>query len=609
LWVLFMSFEHERIHLETSSVLMREMARPMLTKPTGWAPNHPSAPAVDTFEPVRGVDYMSNPLIPVAAGQVDLGKPEAVPSFGWDNEYGAVTRSVPAFAASTTKISNGEYYEFVKQGGYRDDTHWTEDGWKWRTFRNIKWPSFWTSVGPQNLHQYKLRTIFELIPMPWSWPAEVNVHEAAAFCNWKAAQDGSPTPYRISCEGEHARIRETAIPAGVDFVTEKRGDEMEAEGLNFNLAYGTPSAPATTSQVYGSATTPPFADVMGNVWEWAADDFHPLPGFQPDPMYDDFSTPCYDGEHSMLLGGSFISTGDEASIYSRFHFRDHFFQHAGFRVVAPDATSDSAVVKLKAGLGEDKAGYESRKLLDEYMHLHYGGDTDLPQLEHAVRFPQRCAELVATWSEKLGLETNRAVDIGCSVGGSTFELAQTFDEVVGVDLSASFIDTANRMKNEGSVPYYQAGQGDLGDRRIASVDNAEEGGLVHFRRADACSLPGELMGLDAALLANLLCRLPSPKSCLGRLGGPRGIIKPGGIAVIVSPYSWLEEFTAKNIWLGGYEDKEGQPVYAQDTLTKYMDDLNFDLVHDEDMPLVIREHERKYQYINSHAMVFQRRLE
>lgn len=50
-------------------------------------------------------------------------------------------------------------------------------------------------------------------------------------------------------------------------------------------------------------------------------------------MYDDFSTPCYDGQHNIIKGGSFISTGDEASVFARFHFRPHFFQHAGFRVV------------------------------------------------------------------------------------------------------------------------------------------------------------------------------------------------------------------------------------------------------------------------------------
>jgi hypothetical protein len=70
-----------------------------------------------------------------------------------------------------------------------------------------------------------------------------------------------------------------------------------------------------------------------------------LPGFEVHPYYEDFSTPCFDGLHNVIMGGSFISTGNEASIYSRFHFRPHFFQHASFRLVqsSPEAlvTSDT----------------------------------------------------------------------------------------------------------------------------------------------------------------------------------------------------------------------------------------------------------------------------
>ena len=92
----------------------------------------------------------------------------------------------------------------------------------------------------------------------------------------------------------------------------------------------------------------PFGDVFGNVWHWCEDHFHPLEGFRIHPYYDDFSTPCYDGKHLMILGGSFISTGDEATVHARFHFRPHFFQHAGFRIVDPlREENDGAVVHIE----------------------------------------------------------------------------------------------------------------------------------------------------------------------------------------------------------------------------------------------------------------------
>jgi formylglycine-generating enzyme required for sulfatase activity len=48
---------------------------------------------------------------------------------------------------------------------------------------------------------------------------------------------------------------------------------------------------------------------VGNAWEWTSDYFAALPGFEVHPFYEDFSTPCFDGLHHVIQGGSFISTG------------------------------------------------------------------------------------------------------------------------------------------------------------------------------------------------------------------------------------------------------------------------------------------------------------
>jgi len=169
MWALFMGFEHERIHLETSSVLFREMPSHLVQIPEHWPPLHPSAyrSSSPTSNPKEGVDYPSNRMIPVNAGAVDLGKPADFPSFGWDNEYGERNVDVPPFYASQHMVTNGEYYRFVEDGGYRTREYWCDDGWDWRTHRNMKWPFFWEPAGPAGSHEYALRTIFEIVPMPW----------------------------------------------------------------------------------------------------------------------------------------------------------------------------------------------------------------------------------------------------------------------------------------------------------------------------------------------------------------------------------------------------------------------------------------------------------
>ena len=186
MWALFMGFEHERIHLETSSVLFREAPKHLVQAPQNWPPLHPSAfQQKPNSNPVEGVDYPSNQMISVKKDNVDLGKPADFPSYGWDNEYGERSVDVPDFSASEHMITNGEYYQFVKEGGYRNQEYWCDDGWAWRSHRNLKWPFFWQQVGPAGSHEYNLRTIFDVVSMPWDWPVDCTYYEAKAFCDWK----------------------------------------------------------------------------------------------------------------------------------------------------------------------------------------------------------------------------------------------------------------------------------------------------------------------------------------------------------------------------------------------------------------------------------------
>ena len=134
-------------------------------------------------------------------------------------------------------------------GGYLDESLWESDGWKWRCFRNVKWPTFWKPVGPAGLHQYRLRSTFEEIDMPWNWPAVVNYHEAKAFANWRSDRENIPREkgYRLTTEGESLRmLDETAFDESLGVNRDPGmaydGSAMpEKAGYNLNLAYGSES--------------------------------------------------------------------------------------------------------------------------------------------------------------------------------------------------------------------------------------------------------------------------------------------------------------------------------------------------------------------------------
>ncbi|MBK7234355.1 MAG: 5-histidylcysteine sulfoxide synthase [Sterolibacteriaceae bacterium] len=602
LWALFMGFEHERIHLETSTMLIHELPLDFVQRPREWPAVHASAQRASAamFPPRPGIDYPAGELIDVAATRVVLGKPKDWPSYGWDNEYGRREVALQPFRAGRRLVSNGEYYEFVMAGGYREQKYWSGDGWSWRSFRNLKWPTFWVPDGPAGLHRYRLRTLFETIEMPWNWPVEVNGHEAHAYCAWKSEVDGLPC--RLPSEAEHHALRDPIGGVADDPVMNRDGAALRQAGLNLNLAHGS-SSPVDA----GRPSRAGFQDVFGNAWQWIEDHFNPLPGGEVHPYYDDFSSPCYDGQHQMIVGGSWVSTGDEAGVWARFHFRPHFYQHAGFRLV--QAAHGGGAVRLDT-VGSAHQVYEDAQMLNDYLLLHYGAAQDqMPWAfgpREAAGFPQRCAQWLLDGAREFGAGSDRALDVGCAVGRASFELARGYREVIGVDLSRAFVDAAQAVQRTGALTFFRKDEGELGVQVNAAIDPAMiDRAHVSFHQANTTSLPADWLDFDAVLMANLLCRLPSPKSLLGRLGGPRGLVKLGGLVAIFSPYTWLEQFTPRGAWLGGLM-RDGKPVNSADALREFLGHEGFAMRREDEVPLVIREHARKYQYIVTSAMLWQR---
>jgi len=135
------------------------------------------------------------------------------------------------------------------------------------------------------------------------------------------------------------------------------------------------------------------------------------------------------------------------------------------------------------------------------------------------------------------------------------------------------------------------------------VDSEIDRSRLSFYQGDACNLPGDLGQFGCVLAANLVCRLPNPYQFLDRLPS---LVAPGGTLVITSPYSWLEEFTPKNLWLGGYKDAEGKNVSGFDTLKRYLGP-NFELIEEKPMSFFIRETARKNQWTVAHTTIWKRR--
>ena len=189
-WVIMMGIEHQRIHIETSSVIIRRMELEYLRTLSEWQ-----------ICTLRG-EAPDNQLLPVSGGRVQLGKQRNHPLYGWDNEYGTQQTDVETFRAAKFLVSNGEYLPFVEDGGYKQQDWWTEEGRQWLSFSHARHPLFWIPDG----ESYRLRLLAQEIEMAWNWPVEVNWLEAKAFCNWLAAKSGKPI--RLPSEEEWYRLHE-----------------------------------------------------------------------------------------------------------------------------------------------------------------------------------------------------------------------------------------------------------------------------------------------------------------------------------------------------------------------------------------------------------------
>lgn len=234
--------------------------------------------------------------------------------------------------------------------------------------------------------------------------------------------------------------------------------------------------------------------------------------------------------------------------------------------------------------------YDSNRGISEYLAFHYGGFPHrLPEaLADGLRFPIRCVTECLDVS-RLPARA-RALDLGCAVGRCSFELARHCAEVIGIDFSGKFVDVANHLRNNGSFGFSYIDEGALTVPHQAVVPPEIDRTRVRFERGDAM-LPRDGLGqFDVVLMANLIDRLSHPVQCVQKL---QGLARPGGQLIVTSPYTWLEEYTPRANWLGGFA-RNGRRVETFEVLKDLLEP-HFDLIRRQDLPFVLREHSRKFQ--------------
>lgn len=555
-WIILMGIEHERIHVETSSVLHRQLPIEKV---------HSVANFPICFDSGTTPE---NEMIAVDGGEITLGKEQSHHLYGWDNEYGTQHESVKSFKAAKQLCSNEEFLAFVQDGGYTNRDYWDEEGQHFLELTSATHPSFWVQNDGGG---FDYRTMTEIISMPMNWPVDVNYLEAKAYCRWKSVKEGRK--YRLLSEPEWYLLYERAGIVDVP--------DFDDSLANINLAHYASSCPVDRF-AFGD-----IYDVMGNVWQWTESHMNGFKGFEPHYAYDDFSLPTFDAKHNIIKGGSWASTGNELMKHARYAFRRHFYQHAGFRIVEGDEMSTEENI------------YESDALVSQYCHFQYGND-------HfgVENFATKCAEYALEYAKDTAM--THALDLGCATGRASFELAQGFDKVTGIDFSARFVQVGLDLKTKGEIGFQRIVEGEIVVQEKVTLEDlgfAEIAENVDFWQGDACNMKAHFGGYDLVMATNLIDRLYEPMLFLEDVDQR---INDGGYLILTSPYTWLEEYTKKEFWLGGYKDENGKEVTTLDGLKNALES-KFELVATHDVPFVIPETARKFQHTISQMSVWKKK--
>ena len=543
-WIILMGIEHERIHIETSSVLMRQVPLEYLKPIDCWVICSEAAP------------FPKNSLNPVAGQLLKIGKPFNDGLYGWDNEYGIHESDVQPFKASKYLCSNGEFFQFVEGGGYDHQAYWTEEGWNWKTYKEAHHPLFWRKEGAK----WKLRLVFNEIEMPWNWPVEINYLEAKAFCNWKSEQTG--LPIRLPSEDEWFVLYRNANIQDQPYWEKAPG--------NINMEHFQSPCPVDKFQ-FGD-----FFDLVGNVWQWTETPISGFEGFKIHPIYDDFSTPTFDTKHNLIKGGSWISTGNEAIADSRYAFRRHFYQHAGFRYVE---SPNKVVIP--------KDVYETDPEVIRHCMSQYG-----PDFQGVKNYYQQIAELAIEYS---GKNRKNALDLGCRTGRTTWEMAKGFDHVTGLDFTARNIRVAVQLQENGSFNYVFPEEGELFSYNQLNINSLGFDHLtskVTFLQSDASNMKTIFVGYDLVLINDILDQMYDPRHFL------RGVhkrINDGGRLIVATGYDWSEACTKKENWVGGHRDA-GEQIWGEDDLASLLNETFTKIGASLTLPLVRQVNKRKFTY-------------
>lgn len=255
-----------------------------------------------------------------AGGRYDIGA-RTEEGFCFDNETPRHAVHLLDYGLASRPVSNGEFLEFIQDGGYRDARHWLADGWAWLRSEGISQPFYWRrEAGQQHaaapIESWREFTLSGERPLDPAAPvSHVSYYEADAFARWAG--------HRLPREDEW----EVAARSGLA--------EVDAGANLLGSGQWHPTASVSAKSTAGS---PGLSQMFGDVWEWTASAYSAYPGFRPSPGAVGEYNGKFMANQMVLRGGCALTPPG----HLRPSYRNFFYPHQRWPMTGIRLAKDGA---------------------------------------------------------------------------------------------------------------------------------------------------------------------------------------------------------------------------------------------------------------------------
>ena len=259
---------------------------------------NPMRPAYQKHWPLTPIQTREQRWIRVHGGERRIGHDGN--GFSFDNELPRHTVWIHDFDMASHPVNNGEFIDFIDDGGYRRPELWLSAGWDMVCTRGWEAPLYWERHGDR-WHTF---TLHGLAPVERNTPVcHVSFFEADAFARWAGGRLPTEAEWEVAADGASLE-----------------GNFQESGMLH----------PLAPREIAPEGT---LAQLFGDVWEWTRSDYAPYPGFRPARGAVGEYNGKFMANQYVLRGGSCATPASHIRpSYRNFFAADSRWQFSGLRL-------------------------------------------------------------------------------------------------------------------------------------------------------------------------------------------------------------------------------------------------------------------------------------